>query len=350
LFVFLRLRNEHLMNLKQNYPLKNLNTFGIEVVARQYASFASVPELQELLKHPNIDKNNLLVLGGGSNVLFTQNYEGTVLQNRIEGIKVISEDEDYALVEAGGGETWHDLVLFTIDRGLGGLENLSLIPGTVGAAPLQNIGAYGVELKDVFHTLEAVEISSGAVTDFDAEKCNFGYRESIFKKELKGKYIVTHVTLRLQKNPAFNTSYGAIKSTLEAMQVKEITLKALSDAVIAIRRSKLPDPAVIGNAGSFFKNPEISPAEFAALKDKFPDVPSFPAAHGNIKVPAGWLIEHCGWKGKKIDNYGVHKDQALVLVNYGGAEGNQIRTLAYEIIESVRQKFGITLHPEVNII
>lgn len=338
------------MDLKQNYPLKDLNTFGIAVTARQYASFKSVPELQELLKHPAIDKENLLVLGGGSNVLFTQNYEGTILQNRIEGMTIVSENEDFALVEAGGGVGWHELVLFAIAGGLGGLENLSLIPGTVGAAPLQNIGAYGVELKDVFYNLEAVEISTGNLKIFDADSCGFGYRESVFKKELKGKYIVTHVTLKLQNKPAFNISYGAIKSTMEAMQVKEITLKTLSDAVIAIRRSKLPDPAIIGNAGSFFKNPEISPAEFASLKEQFPEIPSYPAAHGNIKVPAGWLIEHCGWKGKKIDNYGVHTDQALVLVNYGGAQGNQIRALAYDIIDSVRQKFNITLLPEVNII
>ncbi|MGV3587427.1 MAG: UDP-N-acetylmuramate dehydrogenase [Adhaeribacter sp.] len=338
------------MNLQHNYSLKNLNTFGIDVVARQFATFKSVAELQELLNNPQIDKNNLLVLGGGSNVLFTQNYEGTVLQNQIKGIHIISETDEDASVEAGGGVTWHDLVLFSIDKNLGGIENLSLIPGTVGAAPLQNIGAYGVELKDVFQTLEAVEISTGAVTTFDAEKCCFGYRESIFKRELKGKYIVTHVTLRLSKKPVFNTSYGAIKSTLEAMQVKEVTLKALSDAVIAIRQSKLPDPVDIGNAGSFFKNPEISPEQFAALKEQYPNIPSYPAAHGNIKVPAGWLIEQCGWKGKKTDNYGVHKDQALVLVNYGGTEGNQIRALAYEIIESVKQKFNITLHPEVNII
>ncbi|GEO04104.1 UDP-N-acetylenolpyruvoylglucosamine reductase [Adhaeribacter aerolatus] len=338
------------MNLRYNYPLKNLNTFGIDVVAKQFASFSSVTELQELLKLPEIDKNNLLVLGGGSNVLFTQNFAGTVLLNRIEGINILSEDEDVALVEAGGGVTWHDLVLFAIDKELGGIENLSLIPGTVGAAPLQNIGAYGVELKDVFYILEAVEISTGKISTFNAEQCNFGYRESIFKKTLKGQYIVTHVVLQLSKKPVFNTSYGAISNTLEAMQVKNITLKALSDAVIAIRQSKLPDPALIGNAGSFFKNPEISPEQFADLKEQYPAIPSYPAAHGNIKVPAGWLIEHCGWKGKKINNYGVHKDQALVLVNYGGAEGNQIRALAYEIIESVRQKFGITLQPEVNII
>jgi UDP-N-acetylmuramate dehydrogenase len=336
--------------LQKNFPLKNLNTFGMDVVARQFASFTSVAELQDLLQNPEIDKANLLVLGGGSNILFTRHYEGTVLQNLIGGIKIISESTDAALVEAGAGVSWHDMVLFSIQQNLGGIENLSLIPGTVGAAPLQNIGAYGVELKDVFSSLEAVEINTGAIHYFDTEKCGFGYRESIFKKDLKDKYIITHVTLKLQKNPVFNTSYGAIKTTLEEMQVKELNLKALSDAVCTIRRSKLPDPAVIGNAGSFFKNPEIAPEQFQILQAQFPQIPSYPAAGGRVKVPAGWLIEQSGWKGKKLGNYGVHKDQALVLVNYGGAQGEQIKELAYEIIKSVEDKFNITLQPEVNII
>ena len=336
--------------LQKNYPLKTLNTFGMEVEAQQFAYFTSVAELQDLLKNPEIDKENLLILGGGSNILFTRHYEGTVLQNQIGGIEVISETQEHALIKAGGGVSWHDLVLFSIDINLGGIENLSLIPGTVGAAPLQNIGAYGVELKDVFYNLEAVEISTGEIHFFNADQCGFGYRESIFKKELKGKYIITHVTLQLLKQPVFNTSYGAIKNTLEQMQVKELNLKALSEAVCSIRRSKLPDPAIIGNAGSFFKNPEITPEAFRALQAQFPSVPSYPGAHGGIKVPAGWLIEQSGWKGKKIENYGVHKDQALVLVNYGGAQGEHIRQLAYTIIKSVEEKFNITLQPEVNII
>lgn len=337
------------MSFQQNVPLKNLNTFGIEVSSRQYAPFHTLDELQSLLQNPDLDKDHLLVLGGGSNILFTQDFAGTVLHNQIKGIAITEDQPDYALVQAGGGEIWHDLVLFTIAKNLGGLENLSLIPGTVGAAPLQNIGAYGVELKDVFHSLEAVDIHTGEVKTFLAEDCEFGYRESVFKKSLKGRYIVTHVTLKLNKHPQFNTSYGAIKDTLAAMQVSELSLKALSDAVCSIRRSKLPDPAVIGNAGSFFKNPEISPEAFAELKARFPDVPSYPAPNNQVKVPAGWLIERAGWKGKKIDNYGVHKDQALVLVNYGGAKGEQIRALAYEIIRSVQDTFGITLSPEVNI-
>jgi UDP-N-acetylmuramate dehydrogenase len=337
------------MSFQHNFPLKDLNTFGIEVSTRQYAEFHDVTELKHLLQCPDLDKANLLVLGGGSNILFTRDFAGTVLHNKILGIEVVAEQDDYALVQAGGGVVWHDLVLFSIDKGLGGIENLSLIPGTVGAAPLQNIGAYGVELKDVFHSLEAVDIQNGEVSTFGAGDCQFGYRESIFKKALKGRYIVTRVTLKLSKKPVFNTSYGAIRDTLAAMQVSEITLQALSEAVCSIRQSKLPDPAVIGNAGSFFKNPEISPAAFADLKARFPDVPSYPAPHNQVKVPAGWLIERAGWKGKKFDNYGVHKDQALVLVNYGGARGEQIRALAYEIIRSVQETFGITLSPEVNI-
>lgn len=337
------------MSFQQNYPLKNLNTFGMDVKGRQYAPFRSVGELQRLLQCPGLDKERLLVLGGGSNILFTHDYEGTVLHNQIQGIEVVAEDEDHALVRAGGGVVWHELVLYAIDKGLGGIENLSLIPGTVGAAPLQNIGAYGVELKDVFHSLEAVDVQSGELRTFRPADCQFGYRESVFKKALKGRYIVTHVTLELSKKPVFNISYGAIRETLAAMQVKELTLPALSEAVCRIRRSKLPDPAVIGNAGSFFKNPEISPEAFAGLKARFPDVPSYPAPHHQVKVPAGWLIERAGWKGRRFGNYGVHQDQALVLVNYGGAQGSQIKGLAQDIIRSVQDTFGITLTPEVNI-
>jgi len=338
------------MTFQKNFSLRNLNTFGIDAKAAQYASFTSVAELQALLQMPALNKEKVLVLGGGSNILFTQDFDGTVLHNKIQGIAITEENAEFALVQSGGGVLWHDLVLFSIENELAGIENLSLIPGTVGAAPLQNIGAYGVELKDVFFSLEAVHIFTGEVKHFAAEACGFGYRESVFKKELKGQYVVTHVTLKLSKTAIFNTSYGAIKDTLTNMQVKEITLKALSDAVIQIRRSKLPDPAVIGNAGSFFKNPEISAKTFADLKFRYPDIPSYPAPDNKVKVPAGWLIERCGWKGQKRNNHGVHADQALVLVNYGGALGHQIRSLAYEIIASVKETFGITLMPEVNIL
>ena len=337
------------MELQRNISLKAYNTFAMDVKARYFAEFTSIPELQALLQLPEVKKLPKIILGGGSNVLFTQDFDGVVLKNNIQGIEIIELDEEHNLVKTGSGVIWHDLVQFTIDQNLGGIENLSLIPGTVGAAPLQNIGAYGVELKDVFENLEAVEIESNELVVFNHEQCKFGYRESIFKNEAKGKYIVVSVTLRLTKKHVFNTSYGAITQTLAAMQVQDLNLKAISEAVSHIRRSKLPDPAQIGNAGSFFKNPEIPLAQYEQLQKEYAAIPSYPTSPGMVKVPAGWLIEQAGWKGKRFDNYGVHKDQALVLVNYGGAEGNKLKELAYQIIQSVQEKFGITLHPEVNM-
>ncbi|GGK71540.1 UDP-N-acetylenolpyruvoylglucosamine reductase [Rufibacter glacialis] len=327
------------------------NTFGIDAKASLLAEFSSVEELRELLQNPEVQALPTLVLGGGSNVLFTQDVEAAVLLNRIKGITQTPEaDGKHVLVTSGSGETWHDLVLYTLENDLGGIENLSLIPGTVGAAPLQNIGAYGVELKDTFQSLEALVMATGNVVTFNKEQCGFGYRESVFKKEAKGQFIVTSVTLRLTKEHQFNTSYGAIQDTLAQQQVKELSLKAISEAVCHIRRSKLPDPAKIGNAGSFFKNPEIPLALFEILKSQYPGIPGYPVTPETVKVPAGWLIEQCGWKGKVLGAHGVHKDQALVLVNYGGAAGNDVKTLAYEIITSVEEKFGIRLTPEVNII
>lgn len=338
------------MNLEYNVSLQPYNTFGIEVKANKFARFKSVQELQEILMHPDVKHENKLVLGGGSNLLFTKDFDGVVLQNYIKGIEILNENDDHALVKAGGGEVWHEFVLYTLEQDLGGLENLSLIPGTVGAAPLQNIGAYGVELKDVFHELEAVHIETGNIKTFNRPDCRFGYRESIFKNKLKGQYIVTSVTFKLHKKPVLNTSYGAISSVLDELKIQYPTIQDISSVVCNIRRSKLPDPAVIGNAGSFFKNPEIPVEQFEVLKDQFPAIPSYPVSDTTVKVPAGWLIEQCGWKGKVISNYGVHRNQALVLVNYGGASGNHIRQLAWDIIESVYKKFGIRLHPEVNII
>ncbi|KAA9338833.1 UDP-N-acetylmuramate dehydrogenase [Adhaeribacter soli] len=337
------------MLLQENFSLKPYNTFGIEVKARYFATFENVAELQQLLQHPEIKNAEKLILGGGSNVLFTRNFEGAVLKNNIKGISLIDQNEDYAFVKAGSGEVWHEMVLFCIEHGLAGVENLSLIPGTVGAAPLQNIGAYGVELKDVFESLEAVNVESGQVETFNKNACDFGYRESYFKKAGKGKYIIVSVTLKLRKKPEFNTSYGDIQKTLAAMEITDLNLKAISEAVCAIRKSKLPDPAVIGNAGSFFKNPEVDKSVFESLKKLYPEMPGYVVSETKIKVPAGWLIEQLGWKGKQIDNYGVHKNQALVLVNYGGAEGNKIKALAHDIIASVKEKFGIELSPEVNI-
>ncbi|RNI22547.1 UDP-N-acetylmuramate dehydrogenase [Rufibacter latericius] len=339
------------MTIQREASLQPYNTFGIDAQASLLAEFRSVEELRELLRNPEVKDLPKLILGGGSNILFTQNVEAAVLLNRIKGISQTEEpDGKHVLVTSGSGETWHDLVLYTLEHDLGGIENLSLIPGTVGAAPLQNIGAYGVELKDTFVSLEALEIATGEVVSFNHDQCGFGYRESVFKKEAKGKYIVTSVTLRLTKEHTFNTSYGAIQDTLAKQQVKELSLKAISEAVCHIRRSKLPDPAKIGNAGSFFKNPEIPQALFEILRAQYPGIPGYPVSPETVKVPAGWLIEQCGWKGKILGKHGVHKDQALVLVNYGGAAGNDVKALAYEIIHSVEEKFGITLTPEVNII
>lgn len=338
------------MKFERDFSLKPYNTFGIDVKARYFVRFDSVQELQDLLQRPELRDEPKLVLGGGSNVLFTKDYDGVVLLNGIKGMEIVREDADYTYVQAGGGERWHDLVLFCLEHNLGGLENMSLIPGTVGAAPLQNIGAYGVELKDVFEQLEAVHLPSGEVHTFDHAACQFGYRESVFKHRLKGQYIVTTVLLRLRKQHALNTTYGAIQTTLQEMQVQQPTIQDVSAAVCHIRRSKLPDPAQIGNAGSFFKNPEIPILLFDVLKEKHPDMPAYPVSESSVKVPAGWLIEQCGWKGKVLDNYGVHKNQALVLVNYGGATGDKLLQLAHDIIHSVQEKFGITLQPEVNIL
>ena len=338
------------MRFETDFSLKPYNTFGIDVKARHFARFDNVRELQELLQRPEVKEEPKLILGGGSNVLFTKDFDGIVLLNGIKGIEIIREDSEFAYVKAGGGEVWHDLVQFCLEHNLGGVENLSLIPGTVGAAPLQNIGAYGVELKDVFLELDAVHLPSGEIHTFDKDACQFGYRESVFKHAAKGQYIVTAVTLQLHKQHRLNTSYGAIKTTLEEMQVQQPTIQDVSAAVCHIRRSKLPDPAQIGNAGSFFKNPEIPVVLFDLLKEKHPEMPAYPVSEVSVKVPAGWLIEQCGWKGKVIENYGVHKNQALVLVNYGGANGEKLLKMAYDIIQSVQQKFGITLQPEVNIL
>lgn len=337
------------MLLQENFSLKPYNTFGIDVKTRYFATFENVEELQQLLKHPEIALAEKLILGGGSNVLFTQDFGGAVLKNNIKGISIIAQDDDFAWVKAGSGEVWHEMVLYCIEHGLAGVENLSLIPGTVGAAPLQNIGAYGVELKDVFDSLEAVNLDTGKLETFEKAACDFGYRESYFKKAGKGKYIIVSVTLKLRKKPEFNTSYGDIQKTLASMEITDLTIKAISEAVCAIRRSKLPDPAVIGNAGSFFKNPEVDKMVYENLKKLHPEMPGYVVSESRIKVPAGWLIEQLGWKGKQIENYGVHKNQALVLVNYGGAEGNKIKKLAHDIIASVKEKFGIELTPEVNI-
>jgi UDP-N-acetylmuramate dehydrogenase len=273
-----------------------------------------------------------------------------VIKNSIKGISIVKENENHVWVKAMAGEVWHEFVLWCINHNLGGVENLSLIPGCVGAAPMQNIGAYGAEIKQVFDRLEAVELLTGQVVTFTNMQCKFGYRESIFKNEAKGKYIITSVTFKLNKNPEFNITYGAIQQTLHEMGVSSLSLKAISDAVIQIRKSKLPDPAVLGNAGSFFKNPEVDKSLYDQLKVEYPTLVGYPTLGNKIKLAAGWLIEQCGWKGKVIGNTGSHKDQALVLVNYGNATGNEIYSLALDIQASVKQKFGVEIVPEVNVV
>lgn len=328
--------------------LRPYNTFGIDVEAAAFAAFSSVTELVELLRQ-NDGKLPLLILGGGSNILFTRPVDAFVLRNDIKGYEVVSEDDETILIKVGAGEVWHTFVRYCVENGWAGLENLSLIPGSVGASPMQNIGAYGVEIKDRFVSLEALHIASGEIHTFTADECRFGYRESVFKRELKDQYIICSVTYRLSLKPSFNTSYGAISSELEQMGTKELTIDAVSQAVINIRRSKLPDPATLGNAGSFFKNPVIDAGLYASLKDAYPEMPHYPQSDGTVKLAAGWLIEQAGWKGKRVGNCGVHEKQALVLVNYGGATGNEIFALSQAVLDDVKHRFGVTLEREVNI-
>ncbi len=337
------------MQLMEHHSLRAYNTFGVEAKARWFAAFRSASELRALLSQ---GAPLAFILGGGSNVLLTGDVPGLVAKNEITGIRVESESEEEVIVSAGGGAIWHDFVQWCVARGYGGIENLSLIPGTVGAAPIQNIGAYGVEIRDVFDHLEAMELSSGTIRTFHGPDCRFGYRDSVFKHELRGQYCILKVAFRLLKPPYhhLNTSYGAIQETLAEMNVSSPDIAAVSEAVIRIRTSKLPDPALLGNAGSFFKNPEIDEGQFKLLQQTFPNIVYFPVKEGGYKIPAGWLIEQCGWKGKRKGDAGCYEKQALVLVNYGQASGAEIFALAKEIMESVESKFGIKLTPEVNLI
>lgn len=340
--------------IEKNISIKNYNTFAINAYADLFAAFNSIENLKELLQSQqqiiNNRQNSILILGGGSNLLFTRNFDGLILKNEIKGIKIIKEDEHHIYIQAGAGENWHQFVLFCIEHNLAGVENLSLIPGNVGASPMQNIGAYGVEIKDVFHSLEAYHIHDKKMVNFTLNDCEFGYRESVFKKKFKNEFVIMDVTFRLNRIPNFNISYGAIGQELEKMGVKDLSLQAVSQAVINIRSSKLPDPAVIGNAGSFFKNPEISGSQFAILSSKFPGIVGYDLPNGNVKLAAGWLIEQCGWKGYRKGDAGCHEKQALVLVNYGHATGTGIYDLSEEILQSVNAKFGVELEREVNIV
>lgn len=337
------------MNIQENISLLPFNTFGIDKKARYFVQANSEDQIKLALKEAKRLQVPILVLGGGSNILLTKDLDALVLKIELKGISVLEEDENHILVEVGAGENWHDFVLHCIENGWAGIENLSLIPGTVGASPMQNIGAYGVEIKEVFHQLTAIHRASGEEKTFDWKACRFGYRESVFKNELKDQYIISRVIFKLSKQPVLKTEYGAIRETLERMGIKEITIKHISDAVIQIRQSKLPDPKIIGNAGSFFKNPTIAISSYQELKKIFPTIPGFPNEEG-IKVPAAWLIEQAGWKGKTFGKIGVHVNQPLVLVNYGGGEGEDIKSLSQKIQESVKKNFGIELYPEVNFL
>ncbi len=337
--------------IEENVSLQSLNTFGIDVKARYFVDVSSENDLRGLITQPIYKQNKVLILGGGSNVLFTRDFDGLVIKSGILGKQVVRTNDHMLLLKAGSGESWHDLVMHAVVNNWGGIENLSLIPGTAGAAPMQNIGAYGVEIKDVIENVEAIDLSTGTLRTFDNAECHFSYRESIFKHDLKEKYFISSITLRLTTNHhRLNTSYGAIHDILKARSIDHPGIKDISDAVISIRQSKLPDPSVIGNAGSFFKNPTISVEQFDLLKKAHPSIPSYPADNQSIKVPAGWLIEQCGWKGKRYGNIGVHQHQALVLVNYGGGSGKEIFDLAMNIRKSVQEKFNITLTTEVNVI
>jgi UDP-N-acetylmuramate dehydrogenase len=337
--------------IEENKDLRALNTFGFRVKAKFFTTIHSKEELHELIHSDLYQREEHLILGGGSNILFRRDYDGLVIKVDLKGITVVSQTEDSLLLQVASGEVWHELVLHCVNNNWGGIENLSLIPGLVGAAPIQNIGAYGTEIKNMITQVEAIDLKTGLTKLFTNEECCFGYRESVFKNTLREKYFISSITLTLtKKNHRLNTSYGAIHETLSSMNSEQPTIKSISDAVIAIRQSKLPDPRVIGNAGSFFKNPSITVNHYQSLQKNNTTIPSYPSANQEVKVPAGWLIEQCGWKGKKINHVGVHPKQALVLVNYGDGKGEDVFDLALKIASSVKEKFNIELTPEVNII
>jgi len=335
------------MQIQENISLKQFNTFGIDVLAKQFISFHNVDELQEALKAST--NGERLILGGGSNILFTKNVNGLVLKNEISGIELLHEDDEFVYVKAGAGENWHQFVLHCINNNWAGVENLSLIPGNVGASPMQNIGAYGVEIKQVMRELEAFHIRDQKLMTFSNADCEFGYRESVFKRTFKNEFVILNVTYQLRKHPVFHTSYGAIHTELEAMGVQQLSIQAISQAVINIRSSKLPDPKLIGNAGSFFKNPTIAKQRYEELKGQYPSIVGYSNVDGSVKLAAGWLIEQCGWKGYRKGDAGCHAKQALVLVNYGNAKGLEVYELSEQILQSVNEKFGVQLEREVNI-
>lgn len=337
------------MRIKQNYDLTKLNTFGLSVNAKFFVEVHNEIDLVELFTSPKFKDIKKIFLGGGSNVLFTKDFDGMVVLNKLKGIKILSESSKAVIVRSMGGEIWHDLVIFAVERGLWGIENLSLIPGTVGAAPMQNVGAYGAELKNVLESVEACQIENGVKRVFKKEECELGYRDSVFKNRLKGKYFISAITLKLSKVEKKNISYKSLLEYFKKHKVEINSPKDISDAVTLIRRSVLPDPRVIGNAGSFFKSVFVDKEKIKEMLITYPNMPYF-EENGVFKIPAGWLVEQAGWKGKRIGNVGVHQKHALVLVNHGGASGQEVKNLAEQITASVLAKFGLELVPEVNLI
>jgi len=337
------------MKIEQNIPLKNYNTFGISANARFFCEVATIAELQTLVDSDIFRNNTKLILGEGANVLFTKDFDGLVVKPNFKGVEVVRETENEVFIKAFSGENWHDFVMKCCENNWNGLENLAYIPGSVGASPIQNIGAYGVEIKDVMDSLEAFNLETKQIEIFSNSDCKFDYRESVFKHEYKGKYVICSVTFRLSKLPNFNTNYTAVNDELQRQNTSELSAKAIASAITTIRKSKLPDTSEIGSAGSFFKNPTVSQDTFEVLKKEFPNIIGHSTDSG-IKLSAGWLIEHAGWKGFREGDAGVHTEQALVLVNYGNATGTEILNLAHRIIDSVNAKFGVALTPEVNIL
>lgn len=339
------------MEILENYSLKGFNTFGVEAKAKFFAEVSSFQELKKALLFRRQHELKLLFIGGGSNMLFVDDFDGIVIKLNLKGIEMVKEDDQNVWIKALASENWHEFVLFTIDQNFGGLENLSLIPGNVGTAPIQNIGAYGVEVKDTITEVEALEIDSGNEYYFINEACKFRYRESIFKNEARGQFALVSVTFKLSKNNhVLHTSYGAIQAELDQAGIDNPTIKDVSDTVIKIRQSKLPDPKDIGNSGSFFKNPYVDTETFEKIKLTYPDVVAYPNTDGSVKLAAGWLIEKAGWKGKRIGDAGVHEKQALVLVNHGNATGREIYDLSESIIKDIYEKFGVKIEREVNLI
>jgi len=335
------------MNFQSDFELKDYNTFGISALAKTFIAVTSTDELASVLQ----SNTDVFVLGGGSNMLLTQNIDKLVIHINLKGIEIIKENENFVWVKAQAGENWHEFVLWCINHGFGGIENLSLIPGNVGTTPIQNIGAYGVEIKDTFESCTGMEIKSQQLKSFDKATCNFGYRESIFKNELKNQYIITDVTFKLtKKNHNINTSYGAIDVELAKENITNPTIKEVSNAVIAIRQSKLPNPKELGNSGSFFKNPIILKSDYDKIKINHPEMPHYVVSDTEVKVPAGWLIEQAGFKGKRFGDAGIHKNQALVLVNYGNATGQEILAVSKNIQQTIYNQFGIHIEAEVNVI